>query len=161
MATTTNGMATTRTRSGRVIYLLTAIAVVFSLGHHVDHVIRGNHVGWPLTDQVTVFTISLGIYPILLAAVLLYRAGRIGAGVWALLSGNGALFVAGVHFGPLAVESPRDILDPYPTLLGWFWFGWLIVFVGVLVVTCVVETRLWLRQRAGRARSVSTGATGR
>ncbi|TDO92833.1 hypothetical protein C8D81_0602 [Enemella evansiae] len=80
---------TTTTRSRRTIYLLTAIAVVFSLGHHLDHVIRGNHVGWPLTDQVTVFTISLGIYPILLAAVLLYRAGRIGAGVWALLSGNG------------------------------------------------------------------------
>lgn len=67
-----------------------------------------------------------------------------------MLSGDGALFVAAVHFGPLAVESPRDILDPYPTLLGWFWFGWLIVFVAVLVLTCVVETRLWLRRRAVR-----------
>lgn len=74
-------MTTTTSRNDRIIYVLTAIATVFSLGHHLDHIIRGNHVGWPITDQVTVFTISLGIYPILLAAVLLYRAGRIGPGV--------------------------------------------------------------------------------
>ena len=31
--------------SDRVLYGLIALAVVLSLGHHIDHVIRGNNVG--------------------------------------------------------------------------------------------------------------------
>ena len=66
-------------RHRRTIYLLTLLAAAMSLGHHIDHAIRGNAVGWPLTPEVNAFTISLGIYPVLLTALLLYRAGRVGA----------------------------------------------------------------------------------
>lgn len=148
-------------KQSRIIYALTGLAVLFSAGHHLDHVIRGNHIGWPLTEHVNAFTISLGIYPTLLVAILLYRAGRIGPGVWALLSGNGAVFVAGLHFGPLAVEPPHEIIDLYPSGLGWFWFVWLILFVAVLVATCAVETYLWASRRSTVARrTVSSGVEG-
>lgn len=46
-------------------------ATVLSLGHHLDHVVRGNHTGRPLTDQVTPFTYSLGVYPLILLGLCL------------------------------------------------------------------------------------------
>jgi DMSO/TMAO reductase YedYZ heme-binding membrane subunit len=66
----------------RTLYRLTYLAAAMSLGHHLDHVIRHNAVGWPLTDQVNAFTFSLVIYPIIVTGLLLYRAGRVGARWW-------------------------------------------------------------------------------
>jgi hypothetical protein len=54
MAATTDGPV-----PRRILYRLTWLAAALSLGHHLDHLIRGNAVGWPLTDQVNAFTISL------------------------------------------------------------------------------------------------------
>jgi hypothetical protein len=135
----------------RILYRLTWLALALSLGHHLDHLIRGNAVGWPLTDQVNAFTASLVVYPIIITGLLLYHAGRVGPGFWALVSGGGAAFVAAVHFGPAAVEPPELILDHYDTpILGWLAFGWLVVFVTVLAITCLYETRLWASRRQAR-----------
>jgi membrane protein implicated in regulation of membrane protease activity len=132
----------------RMLYRLTWLAVAMSLGHHLDHVLRGNAVGWPLTGEVNAFTISLVVYPVIAAGLLLYRAGRVGPGFWALVSGGGAVFVGAVHFGPAAVEPPELILGHYqPPALGWLALGWLVAFVAVLAVTSVYETRLWVRRR--------------
>jgi hypothetical protein len=135
----------------RTLYQLTWLAAALSLGHHLDHLIRHNAVGWPLTDQVNAFTISLVVYPVIATGLLAYRAGRVGPGFWALVSGGGAVFVSAVHFGPTAVEPPELILDPYdPPVLGWLAFGWLVTFVAVLAITCLYETRLWSQQRQAR-----------
>jgi hypothetical protein len=136
----------------KVLYRLTWLALALSLGHHLDHLIRGNAVGWPVTEEVNAFTASLLVYPVIAAGLLLYRAGRVGPGFWALVSGGGgAAFVAAVHFGPAAVEPPAMILDPYqPPVLGWLAFGWLVAFVAALAITCVYETRLWASQRQAR-----------
>lgn len=141
----------------RVILSLTALATLLTIGHHVDHLIRGNHVGWPVTDQVTAFTISLLIYPILIVAVALFLAGRIGPGSWAFISGGGAVFVGVLHFGPLAVEPPQDILGEYDAAAGTFWMGWLVLLVITLAVTCVVETSFWLRERQAAHRVAQRG----
>jgi hypothetical protein len=133
------------------LYRFTWLAAALSLGHHLDHLIRGNAVGWPLTDQVNAFTISLAVYPVIATGLLAYRAGRVGPGFWALVSGGGAVFVGAVHFGPLAVEPPALILNPYdPPVLGWLAFTWLVTFVAVLTITCLYETRLWWQQRQAR-----------
>jgi hypothetical protein len=135
----------------RVLYRLTWLALVMSLGHHLDHLLRGNAVGWPVTEQVNAFTASLVVYPIIATGLVLYRSGRVGPGFWALVSGGGAVFVAAVHFGPAAVEPPELILDHYqPPILGWLAFGWLVVFVTVLAITSIYETRLWASQRQAR-----------
>lgn len=132
----------------RVFYGLIYLAAFMSLGHHVDHMIRGNHVGWTLTEQATPFTYSLGIYPLIALGLFLYSSGRVGPGFWALLSGSGALFVGTIHFGPLAVEPPSDIIDLYELrIVGWFAFAWLVVFVTVLVVACLYESYWWFRHR--------------
>jgi hypothetical protein len=135
----------------RILYRLTWLAAALSLGHHLDHLLRGNAVGWPVTSQVNAFTVSLVVYPIIATGLVLYHAGRVGPGFWALVSGGGAAFVAAVHFGPAAVEPPALILDHYTApVLGWLAFGWLVVFVTVLAITCVYETRLWASQRQAR-----------
>jgi len=138
-------------RQRQTIYLLTLLAAAMSLGHHLDHVIRGNAVGWPLTPEVNAFTISLGIYPVLATGLLLTWRGWVGPGFWALLSGGGAAFVSAVHFGPLAVEPPELIHAGHETAaVGWIAFAWLIGFVGVLMLTCVYETRAWDIERRTR-----------
>ena len=135
--------------SDRILYGLIFLAMFLSLGHHIDHIIRGNHVGWPLTAEVNAFTYSLGIYPLILLGLYLYASGRVGRGFWALLSGSGAVFVAWIHFGgPAAVEPPADIINLYePRIIGWLAFLWLVVFVVVLVGTCLYELRSWFAQR--------------
>ena len=146
---------------GRTLYRLTSLAAAMSLGHHLDHLIRHNAVGWPLTDQVNAFTISLVVYPVITTGLLLHRAGRVGAGFWALVSGGGAVFVSAVHFGPAAVEPPQLILGHYdPPILGWLAFTWLATFVAVLAITCLYETRLWSQQRQARRATRPTTSVG-
>ncbi len=124
----------------RMLYGLVYLAAFMSLGHHIDHVIRGNNVGWPLTAHPTPFTYSLAVYPLIILGLYLYRSNRVGPGFWALLSGSGAIFVAAIHFGPTAVEPPADIINLYePRIIGWLAFAWLVIFVAVLVATCLYE----------------------
>lgn len=49
--------------------ILTA-AIVVGIGHHIDHVLRVDHSGWPFRTKVTPFTFSLVAYPILFFALL-------------------------------------------------------------------------------------------
>ena len=74
----------------RILYGLTYLAATLSLAHHLDHVIRHNAVGWPLTGEVNAFTMSLIIYLIIITGLLLYQAGRVVPGFW-LLSPAAAL----------------------------------------------------------------------
>ncbi|MDP9071230.1 MAG: hypothetical protein M3N68_08075, partial [Actinomycetota bacterium] len=133
------------------LYGLVALAAFMGLGHHVDHVVRGNHVGWPVDGEVNAFTYSLAIYPMILLGLFLYHSHRVGPGFWVFLSGAGALFVGVIHFGPTAVEPPGDIINLYePRLIGWLAFAWLVAFLAVLVVASVYEARLWIgHRRAG------------
>jgi hypothetical protein len=62
----------------RILYGLIFLAMFMSLGHHIDHVFRGNQVGWPLTAEVNAFTYSLGVYPLILLGLYLYSSGRVG-----------------------------------------------------------------------------------
>lgn len=136
----------------RIMYGLIFLAMFMSLGHHIDHVIRGNHVGWPLTAEVNAFTYSLGIYPLIILGLYLYASGRVGPGFWVLLSGSGAIFLAAIHFGPAAVEPPAEIINLYEApIVGWLAFLWLVVFIVVLVATCLYELRSWFAQRKARS----------
>ena len=135
-------------RQRQRLIALAILTTVFSLGHHVDHIIRGNHVGWPMTANVTPFTYSFGFYPFIALGLYLLMRGRTVPLFWSILTGAGFLFVGLAHFGPFAVEPPRDILSPYSSnVIGYFAVLWLIAFLIVLATTCVYGTRLWWRQR--------------
>ena len=76
--------------------------LVLALIHHVDHVLRADNSGWPFTDDVTPFTISLIVYPIFALDFLLLRRRP---GVRAGLVGALFLLLLVVH---TVVETPAD-----------------------------------------------------
>lgn len=81
-------------------------ALGLGLVHHVDHVIRDNHSGFPFKRQVTPFTPSLLVYPILLAPYYL------DGGPLANLLSTGSVF-AGVQLAHIFAEPPADQYDPW------------------------------------------------
>ena len=58
-------LPTENTSLTRGLLLFAVIPTILGAAHHVDHIIRGNHVGWPITSHVNAFTFSLAIYPLL------------------------------------------------------------------------------------------------
>ena len=140
----------------RVVLWLVAATTLLGIGHHVDHVVRGNHVGWPLTPEVTAFTISFVFYPLVLAGLVLDRRGRVGAGYWALVTVAGTLLVGLTHFGPLAVEPAADVIHPHQhRAVGLFAYGWLVAFVGTLGTTAAYAGQQWYRNRTDTPAEVS------
>ena len=137
-----------RAGSGAPAYRVVLLAAVLSLGHHLDHVVRGTHVGWPLTPEPTPFTYSLVVYPLLLLGLALSRSGRVGPGSWALLSGGGALFLAAVHLGPGAVEPLGDVVAGHASApLGRLAVAELLALLGVLLGHAAYAGRTWWRGR--------------
>jgi hypothetical protein len=127
-------------------YALVAAATLLGLAHHVDHVIRGNHVGWPVTPEVNPFTYSLVIYPLVALGLALSLTGRAGARYWTVVLTFGAGMLAFFHLSPWAVEPPSDVIRPYADpLVGYLAFAILLVLIGVVVVGAGYSFRLWQR----------------
>ena len=98
-------------------WLLVAAAGVttFGFSHHVDHVVRGNHSGWPFEEAVTPFTFSLLIYALLLPGLYSTARGRLMAKYWLFTAVVGLALVVWVHFVPTGdYEAPiEDIYAVY------------------------------------------------
>jgi hypothetical protein len=119
------------------VYVLHVAAFVLSAAHHLDHVARATHVGWPVTADVTAFTYTLLIYPIIALGFLL--RSRL---YWLVAATGGLLLVTGVHFGPFALESPAEIVSGYrDAALGYAAVLDLLALVAVLLVIVVVYLR--------------------
>lgn len=128
----------------RRLFRLILLSTVFGLGHHLDHIIRGNHVGWPVTPEVTPFTYSLSIYPIILIGLYLMVRGRVGARYWFVVALLGLGMLGAIHFGPWAIEPPHHIINPYRSaILGYLAFAWLLGLLCTLLVTSVYAARQW------------------
>ena len=123
-------------------WLLVAAAgvTIFAILHHVDHVIRGNHSGWPFQEAVTPFTFSLLIYVLLLPGLYVSSKGRLMAGYWLFTAVVGLSLVVWVHFVPTSdYEAPiEDIYAVYGSALSGLLA--LIVLAGLVasLVTLVV-----------------------
>jgi hypothetical protein len=109
------GLQTARDSSRRLLLILASSAAVFSVLHHVDHVVRGNHSGWPFQAEVTPFTFSLLIYVLILPAIYLTARGRDVAGYHLFVAVTGLALLGFVHFAPTGEqESPvHDIYMAY------------------------------------------------
>lgn len=133
-----------RPTAGRTGHVLLGIATLMSLVHHADHVARGDHTGWPVIDQVTPFTYSLAVYPLIGVGLWLERSRRVGSRFWTLFSGAGVIFLLSVHVGPAAIEPPHDIVHGYAApWLGMAAFGWLLALILVVSLHCLHHARVW------------------
>jgi hypothetical protein len=81
--------------------VLLAATVVIGFLHHVDHVLRADHSGWPFTSEVNSFTFSLLVYPLVLSVFLarLYPWYRVVAT---------ALAYVGIQLAHISIETPGD-----------------------------------------------------
>jgi hypothetical protein len=130
----------------RAFYLFVAVPTVLGAAHHVDHIVRGNHVGWPITPEINPFTYSLAIYPLLALSLALSLRRRVGARYWAGFFAFSAAMLAYLHLSPWAVEPPQDVLLPYANpLAGYLAFAVVVALVGSVVVGSVYAAALWYR----------------
>ncbi len=120
------------------IWLLVAAASVTILGffHHVDHVVRGNHSGWPFEEELTPFTFSLLIYVLLLPGLYLSWRGRLMAGYWLFAAAVLLALVTSVHFVGKEREAPiRDIYAVYDSPV---WGFLAVVDLTILITSLLV-----------------------
>ena len=135
-----------RTRGvDRRLYFLIGLATIFGIGHHLDHIVRGNHVGWPLIPEVTVFTYTLMIYPLIAIGVYLTVTEWVGVRYWVIVLGGIFFGVIITHFGPWATEPPQDVIEPYESVyLGYAAVGWLLGLVISLVAATTYSIHRWI-----------------
>ena len=69
-----------RTNLRRWLLIAVTAVTIFGLFHHVDHVVRGNHSGWPFQEEVSQFTFSLLIYALLIPGLYLTFRDHLMAG---------------------------------------------------------------------------------
>lgn len=144
-----------------LLFFLVCFVFLFGFGHHIDHIIRGNHVGWPLIPDVNAFTFSLLAYPFVGLGLYLGWRGRAGVRYWTGLFFVLSTMVITQHFGPIANEPPADVIGPYESeLLGSVAFGWLVVFTLVVVVALLYSGLLWSRRRDSHSGQTQTDTGG-
>lgn len=80
---------------------LLSLAASVALLHHVDHVLRVDHSGWPFTPEVSPFTFSLIIYPVFLS-IFFFRSRP-----WYRVAATALLFLFSV-FAHAFLETPMD-----------------------------------------------------
>jgi hypothetical protein len=147
-------LPTTDTDLTRAFYVFVLVPTMLGAAHHIDHIVRGNHVGWPLTPEVNAFTYSLSIYPLLAVSVYLTVTRRVEARYWAGFFAFSAGMLAYFHVGPWAVEPPQDVILPYENaVIGYFAFAILLALIGSVVVGSAYAAVLWTRGRRGESRS--------
>ena len=102
-----------------VLLMLGCVVTAFGFLHHVDHVVRGNHSGWPFVEEVTPFTFSLLIYALILPGIYLTARGRSVPGYHLFVAVVGLALLGFVHFVPTEdFEAPvQDIFMVYETPL--------------------------------------------
>jgi hypothetical protein len=134
----------------RPLLVLGVGVTVLGVLHHVDHVVRGNHSGWPFQGEVTPFTFSLLIYALLLPGIYMNLRGRVAAGWWLFVSLVALALVFSAHFVGADREAPiRDIYAVYDNPV-WGMLA-LVVFYALLLglaALFVMALRALLARRA-------------
>jgi len=155
MSAGASGTARLAARGGyrRGLLVFASAAVVFGLMHHTDHVIRGNHSGWPFQAEVTPFTFSLLIYALILPGIYLTVRRRSIPGYHLFVAVVGLALLGFVHFVPTGdYEAPiGDIYMVYGSPLA----GMLALGVLACLITSVASLGI-VALGAIRARSRPT-----
>ncbi|WP_277543759.1 hypothetical protein [Haloarcula laminariae] len=139
-------LPTTDTTLNRAFYLSVLVPTVLGVAHHIDHIIRGNHVGWPITPEVNAFTYSLAIYPLLVISSYLTLTRRVEARYWTGFFAFSAGMLAYFHISPWAVEPPQDVMVPYANpVAGYLAFGIVLALIASVVIGSMYGAVLWYR----------------
>lgn len=80
---------------------LALVTTCLGIAHHIDHVLRYDHSGWPFKREVTPFTFSLLVYVVIALIFAMRRFPRVRVGLSAVLF----LFPTLAH---VFLETPTD-----------------------------------------------------
>jgi len=133
------------------LLVLAGCTTVFGVMHHVDHVVRGNHSGWPFEQDVTPFTFSLLMYALLLPGLYLTSKGRPMPRYWLFTAVVGLTLVVWVHFIPTGdYEAPIDDIyavygSPLAGLLALVVLVGLVISLAALAIAAVQSLRFTKR----------------
>ena len=123
---------------------------LFGILHHVDHVVRGNHSGWPFQDTVTPFIFSLLIYALLLPGLYLTWRSRLIAGYWLCTAVVLFMVVTLAHFVGAEREAPmRDIYGFYDNPV---WGFLALVDLGAIYISLAVLAGVAIQALLGARR---------
>ena len=151
----TTGLETARGGFRRWLLIFALSATVFGLMHHADHVVRGNHSGWPFQAEVTPFTFSLLIYALILPGIYLTAKGRDVSGYHLFVAILALALLGFVHFVPIGdYEAPiQDIYmiyaSPLAGTLALVVLTGLITSVALLAITALKALRRRARTTEG------------
>jgi len=152
-------------RSSLAESLIIAI-VPLGILHHADHVVRADHAGWPFRPEVTIFTFTLVIYPLLALAYAMgsrpwVRAGIVSTIAFFTLFAHTLIEPPGQIYGTWAHNLSTDALlysvdpehqhnllnDKYPVLgIGATVLS--IVLTALLIGTSIITIRDALRSKS-------------
>ena len=128
------------------LIILVALLIVLSLGHDVDHFLRGGlpsplSAGALLPKAIIFINIAfIGL------ALFFYLINKIGPLFWAIGAGIGVALAWLAHFSPFSYETPQYIYHAYATpAVGWLAVAWLVALMLVLITTAIYAEYLWAR----------------
>jgi hypothetical protein len=129
------------------LIVLVALLIVLSLGHDVDHILRGD-IPWPLTSgPLLPKSIIFSKYAFLGLALFLYLKNKIGPLFWAIAAGSGVALGWLGHFSPFTDQTPQYIYHAYATpAAGWLAVAWLVALMLTLITTTIYAQYLWARR---------------
>jgi len=125
----------------RKLIALLILLIVLSLGHDIDHIIRGD-----IRPQLLPAMVILAKYAFLGLGLFFYLKNKIGPLFWAVAAGMGVALGWFAHFSPFTDQTPRFIYRAYQTpAAGSLAVAWLAALMLVLIVITIYAEYLWAR----------------
>jgi len=126
--------------------ILITVIVLLSVGHDIDHVIRGDFRG-SLTGSSPVIAVLLSKYAILGFGLYFYLKNKVGPLFWAIVAGIGVVLAWLAHFSPFSAQTPQSIYRAYATPAGGaVAVSVLALLMLALIVATVYSEYLWARR---------------
>ena len=120
---------------------LVVLVIVLSLGHDIDHIIRGD-----IRLQLLPAMIFLAKYAFLGLALFFYLRNKIGPLFWAVTAGIGVALGWLAHFSPFTDQTPQYIFRAYASpVAGSLAVALLAALMLALIVTTIYAEYLWAR----------------
>ncbi len=125
--------------------ILVIAIVLLSLGHDIDHAVRGDFRG-SFVGSAPVMAVLLGKYALLGFGLYFYLKSKVGPLFWAILAGIGVALAWLAHFSPFSVQTPQSIYRAYATpAAGVVAVSVLALLMLALVAATLYSQYLWAR----------------
>lgn len=129
------------------LLVLLVLLIILSLGHDLDHVIRGDF--RVSASAAPIFISLLAKYAILGFGFYFYIKNKVGSLFWAVFAGVGVTLGWLAHFSPFSQQTPQYIFHAYQTAAGGILaVGLLAALMLVLIATLFYAEYLWAKRSA-------------